>query len=34
MKKVNVSTKKMGDFAGKRVVIDPQKKLICCGFNS
>lgn len=28
MKKVNVSTKQMGKFAGKWVVIDPQKELI------
>ncbi|MBI4225771.1 hypothetical protein HY612_01540 [Candidatus Roizmanbacteria bacterium] len=32
MKKVNVSTKKMGDFAGKWVVIDPVKdKIIAVG---
>lgn len=28
MKKVNVSTKQMGQFAGKWVVIDPQKERI------
>lgn len=34
MKKVNVSTKKMGQFAGKWVVIDPLKnKIIAVGTN-
>ena len=28
MKKVNVSTKKMGQFAGKWVVIDPTKEAV------
>ena len=28
MKKVNISTKKIGQFAGKWVVIDPMKEII------